>query len=381
MSADAAAPLNDKNFSNPGGQSAFKDVYAGTDYTLGESGPGDYSPSDWECTDADGPVGSAGGKVSVDKGQQVTCELTNTRDTAELKLVKKVKGDNNAKNPGDWDLSADAAAPLDGKNFTVPGDADQFKTVFSGTDYVLTESGPGNYTASDWKCGNADGPVSSTGGTVKLTKDDKVTCEITNDRDLAELKLVKQVEGGSSTPDDWTLTAKAAAPLNNKDISTPGGSGTFETVYAGTDYTLAEAGPGNYTASTWTCVSDQPEAATSQVNPGDVVNLPKDAKVTCTIVNTRDLAELKLVKQVEGGSSTPDDWTLTAKAPAPDNDRNISTPGGSGHVREGLRGHRLHPCRGRPGQLQRPRLGVLRGRPARPRGLRAAGRHHHFGQG
>ena len=71
-----------------------------------------------------------------------------------------------------------------------------------------------------------------------------MTCEITNDRNTAELKLVKKVDGGSAKADDWTLTAKAAAPLNDKNISTPGGSGVFETVYSGIDYTLAETGPG-----------------------------------------------------------------------------------------------------------------------------------------
>ena len=330
LSAAAAAPLDDKNFSNPGGQGTFKSVYSAVEYTLNETGPGDYSPSDWTCKDdQDNPVSSTGGKVTVAKNQKVTCEITNDRDLAELKLVKKVKGDNGDKAPGDWDLSANAAAPLNDKNFTVKGDADTFKTVYSGVNYDLSETGPGNYTASDWKCENADGPVQRDGGKVKLTKNDKVTCEITNDRDTAELKLVKDVKGGSSSADDWTLTAKAEPKLDNKNISTPGGSGTFEEVYSGTDYTLGETGPGNYTGLGWECLSDDPNAAESFVQQGDTVNLEKGEKVTCTIVNERDLAELKLVKQVEG-KNNPDDWTLTAKAEAPDNDKNISTPGGSG---------------------------------------------------
>ena len=333
LSAAAAAPLDDKNFSNLGGQGTFKSVYSAVEYTLNETGPGDYSPSDWTCTDADdNPVSSTGGKVTVAKNQKVLCEITNDRDLAELKLVKKVKGDNGDKAPGDWDLSADAAAPLNDKNFTVKGDADTFKTVYSGINYDLSETGPGNYTASDWKCENADGPVTATDGTVKLKKGDKVTCEITNDRDTAELKLVKDVKGGASKADDWTLTAKAEPKLDNKNISTPGGSGTFETVYSGTDYTSAETGPGNYTGLGWECVG-QDTSATSFVQQGDVVKLQKGEKVTCTIINERDLAELKLVKQVEG-KNNPDDWTLTAKAAAPDDDKNISTPGGSGTFEE-----------------------------------------------
>ncbi|MBK6761959.1 MAG: VWA domain-containing protein [Micrococcales bacterium] len=336
LSAAATAPLNDKNFSNLGGQGTFKSVYTAIEYTLGETGPGDYSPSDWVCTDEQGaPVSSTGGKLTLDKGDKVTCEITNDRDLGELKLVKKVTGDNGDKAPADWDLSAAAAAPLNGYNFTVAGDADTFKTVFSNTEYTLSESGPGNYTASTWTCKNGLGdPVSVTDGKVKVGKSAKVTCEITNDRNTAELKLVKKVSGGSATADDWTLTAKAAAPLNDKNISTPGGSGVFETVYSGTDYTLAESGPGNYTADAWLCESDQNgQVGPQMVQQGDIVSLTKGEKVTCTILNTRDLAQLKLVKQVEG-KNNPDDWTLTAKAAAPDDGLDISTPGGSGQFED-----------------------------------------------
>ncbi|MEI2643981.1 MAG: hypothetical protein V9G10_17170 [Candidatus Nanopelagicales bacterium] len=58
--------------------------------------------------------------------------------------------------------------------------------------------------------------------------------------------------------------------------------------------------------------------------------------MTCTIVNTRDLAQLKLVKKVDGGKAAADEFTLTAKAAAPDNDRNISTPGWFGSVQQAV---------------------------------------------
>jgi hypothetical protein len=55
--------------------------------------------------------------------------------------------------------------------------------------------------------------------------------------------------------------------------------------------------------------------------------------VTCTINNDDIAPTLKLVKTVtneDGGSKAPDDWTLSAGAPAPDNGRNFSNAGGSG---------------------------------------------------
>ena len=257
LSAMAAAPNADKNIVDRAGNiTTLAEIYAGTQYTLSETGPGNYTASDWKCEDADGPVTvTDGNKVTLDKNAEVTCEITNTRDAAELKLLKKVKGDNGDKAPGDWDLTATAAAPNDGKNFTVAGDADTYNSVFAGTQYTLSETGPGNYTASDWKCEDADGTVvSADGNKVTVATGAKVTCEITNDRDLAELAVVKKVDGGASVPADWKLSAKAAAPPTTRTSSTgPGNITTLAEVYAGTEYTLSETGPGNYTASDWVC--------------------------------------------------------------------------------------------------------------------------------
>ena len=91
-----------------------------------------------------------------------------------------------------------------------------------------------------WVCNDAENQtVSSTGGKVNLDKGDQVTCEITNDRDTAELKLVKKVDGGNQVPDDWTLAADAAAPLDDKDFSNLGGQGTFKSrLHRRSEYTL-----------------------------------------------------------------------------------------------------------------------------------------------
>lgn len=171
---------------------------------------------------------------------------------------------------------------------------------------------------------------------VTLKSDESVSCEVYNMRGYAELKLVKQVEGAD--PDSWTLTAKADEPNDDRNISTPGGSGDFETVYAGAEYTLGETGPDNYSQSgDWVCTAEPREEVqlTEQdlpVNNGDKLTLHPYDRVTCTIVNVRDTAELKLVKQVSGAN--PNDWTLSAKAAAPDDGKNFSTPGGSGAFQE-----------------------------------------------
>ncbi len=326
LSAKAAAPNADKNIVDRDGNiTTLAEVYAGTEYTLSETGPGNYTAGSWQCTGTG--VSQNGNKVTVAKGGEVTCEITNTRDLAKLAVVKKVDG--GASVPADWKLSAKAAAPNADKNIVDrDGNITTLAEVYAGTQYTLSETGPGNYTASDWKCEDADGPVTVTGGNkVTLAKNAEVTCEITNKRDLAKLAVVKKVDGGANVPADWKLSAKAAAPNADKNIvDRDGNITTLAEVYAGTEYTLSETGPGNYTASDWKCEdADGPVTVTD----GNKVTLDKNAEVTCEITNTRDAAELKLLKKVTGdnGDKAPGDWDLTATAAAPNDGKNFTVDG------------------------------------------------------
>jgi len=148
---------------------------------------------------------------------------------------------------------------------------------------------------------------------VTLKSDESVSCDVYNTRGLGELKLVKKVDGAN--PDDWTLTAKAGAPNDDRDVSTPGGSGQFETVYSGIEYTLGESGPGGYSPGDWVCVNnpreDVAESAQDAIDlKGDKLTLEPWQRVTCTITNTRDKGSLTITKefnpQASGYSGTFD---------------------------------------------------------------------------
>ncbi len=484
LSAKAAAPLNNKNIVDRAGNiTILAEGLRGHRVHPVRGRSGQLHRQRLGLQDLDrrhGPRRPAD-KVTLATGSKVTCEITNTRDLADLKLLKKVKGDNGDKAPGDWDLTATAAAPDDGKNFTVEGDADIYNSVFAGTQYTLSETGPGNYTASDWKCEDADGPITVTDGNkVTVTKNAEVTCEITNDRNTGELKLKKIVTGGDQQADAWTLSAAAAAPLDDKNFSNLGGQGTFNSVYSAVEYTLNETGPGDYSPSDWTCTDadDNPVSSTggkvtvaknqkvsvrdhqrprpgraevgqegqgrqrrqgsgrlgpvrrrrrtaqrqelhrqgrrrhlqdrllgvnydlSETGPGNytasdwkcenadgpvtatdgTVKLKKSDKVTCEITNDRDTAELKLVKDVKGGSSKADDWTLTAKAEPKLDNKNISTLGGSGMFETVYSG--IDYTLGETGPGNYTGLGwECVGRTPSRQVLRAAGRHRQTGEG
>jgi fimbrial isopeptide formation D2 family protein/LPXTG-motif cell wall-anchored protein len=111
-------------------------------------------------------------------------------------------------------------------------------------------------------------------------------------------------------PTDWTLSAQGPSPISG---ATGDASVTNTAVEVG-DYDLAETGPENYTASTWTCVDAQ--NATVPVD-GAALSLSEGQSVTCTIVNTPVPGEWAITKSsnpVSGSSVQPGDeivYTVT----------------------------------------------------------------------
>jgi hypothetical protein len=146
-----------------------------------------------------------------------------------------------------------------------------------------------------------------------------VTCTVTNDAIEPTLTLRKVVDGGTASPDAWTLTANGPQSLTG----TTGGSGE---VRVG-QYTLSESdGPTGYDPGDWVCEGG------SQTGPDTVIIAVGDA-VTCTITNTHNAEAVHLLtlrKEVVGGPATAADFTLEASGAL----GSISGPSGSPVVTE-----------------------------------------------
>ena len=326
LSATAAAPKDGRNFSNAGGSGVFQTVLANAGYELAESTVAGYTAGSWSC-DGGTLVGST---ITLAAGQTgVTCTINNDDVAPTLKLVKTVTNDDGgAAGPNDWTLSATAAAPKDGRNFSNAGGSGVFQTVLANAGYELAESTVAGYTAGSWSC---DGGT-LVGSTITLAAGQTgVTCTINNDDVAPTLKLVKTVtndDGGAAGPNDWTLSATAAAPKDGRNFSNAGGSGVFQTVLANAGYELAESTVAGYTAGSWSCDGGTLVGSTITLAAGQT-------GVTCTINNDDVAPTLKLVKTVDnganpGGTAVADDWSLSATAAAPKDGRNFSNAGGSG---------------------------------------------------
>ena len=306
-----------RNISTAGGSGTFDQVFANVGYDLSESNVPGYTDGNWSC---DG--GSlSGSTVTLGYGDQVTCTINNDDNPPTLKLVKTVTNDDGGTGvPNDWTLTAAAASPNDGRNFSNLGGSGTFVTVFANAGYDLSENNIPGYTAGSWSC---DGG-SLSGSTITLGLDDDVTCTINNDDDPPTLKLVKVVindNGGTAVADNWTLSANSTA---GRSFSNAGGSGNFETVFANAGYDLSESSLAGYAQfGSWSCDGGSLS--------GSTVTLDVAEAVTCTVTNKDIPPTLKLVKAVindNGGTAVPDNWTLFANSAA---GRSFNNAGGSGN--------------------------------------------------
>ena len=319
LAADASTGSDLRDFTSKTATPIFHNVFGGVAYDLSESGPAGYTAGSWSCTG--GTMNAAHTQVTVALGGSATCDITNDDQVAQLKLVKHVTTDDGGTaTAADFTLAADASTGSDLRDFTSKTATPIFHNVFGGVAYDLSESGPAGYTAGSWSC--TGGTMNAAHTQVTVALGGSATCDITNDDNTPTLKLVKTVtnnDGGAKVANDWTLTATSEAGRN---ISTAGGSGVFENVFANAGYTLDESGPAGYSTQGWSCDGGTLEDGVVTLGLGD--------QVTCTIVNTDDTPQLKLVKTVtnnDGGAKVANDWTLTATSEA---GRNISTAGGSG---------------------------------------------------
>ena len=285
---------------------------AGT-YVLSESGPSGYTSGAWSC---DGGTMTNGWTLVLKDGDGAVCTITNDDRPTRLTLVNTVTNDNGGTaKPADWTLSASGPTTITGHT----GDSAVTDAALKAGTYALDASGPSGYTGV-WSCTSPG----LTGSTLVIGTGDDVTCTLTNDDQGAQLTMIDEVKndnGGTAQPADWTLTATGPTPISGH---TGDASVTDAGVNAGT-YTLGAAGPPGYSGE-WSCASDDvggddvgsDDVRAASAVDGSTLVLDNADSVTCTLSNDDRPAKLTLLEHVvndNGGTAHPIDWTLTATGP------------------------------------------------------------------
>jgi hypothetical protein len=304
LSATAGGPNAGRNFSNLGGSGVFEDVFAGVSYALAENpnpGTGYSSTGEWTCTG--GTLNGAKNAVTVPLGASVTCTITNTDDTATLKLVKN--GSGGSATAADFNLTATAAGNPLGRTFSSQTASPTFHNVAAGAVYTLAETGPAGYTAGTWSCvgGTQVGP------TISVPLGGAVTCTITNTRDTGSITAIKYHDlnaDGSSAGDPvlsgWTLFVDLdkSGTVNGGDLfDTTDSNG--EVTFSGLDTTVNGA-------TYWVCevlqaewVNSDPGAASVTPNGKcKAVTVSKNATTTVRLGNFQRI-KVQVNKTLDGG--------------------------------------------------------------------------------
>jgi hypothetical protein len=318
LKATAAAPKDGRNFASKTATPAFHDVIAGAGYVLSEDAVTGYTAGTWSC-DKTGVL--SGSTVTLALGDLVTCTLINTDNTPSLKLVKQVTNDDGGTlGAGDFNLKAASSGGDATRDFASKTSTPTFHAVFAG-GYALSEDAVTGYTAGSWSC---DKTGALSGSTVTIALGDSVTCTLTNDDNGTQLKLVKVVDnndGGALGAGDFNLKATSSGADATRDFASKTASPVFHNVFAGAGYALSEDGLTGYTAGTWSC--DKAGALS-----GSSVTLALGDSVTCTLHNTDNTPQLKLVKEVtndNGGTLGAGDFTLRAESAGADASRDFSS--------------------------------------------------------
>ena len=264
-------------------------------WALSETTVAGYSAGSWNCSGGN----QNGSNITVGIGGEATCTIINNDIPPQLHLRKIVINDNGGTAvKTDWTLTADGTGTND-LSGTDPVDSG---VTLQADTWALSESGPSNYTASNWVCvgGNQNG------ANITVGIGGEATCTITNDDSPPGLHLRKVVinnNGGTALKTDWTLTADGTGS-NDLSGTDPVDSGPG--LQADT-FALSETGPSGYTASAWVCVGGNQNGSNITITAGQ--------SATCTITNNDIPPKLHLRKVVvnnNGGTATTADFTLTA---------------------------------------------------------------------
>jgi hypothetical protein len=239
----SATPSEGQSISGAGGVSGAT-ARAGLQYTLAEStGPAGYSAGNWSCN---GGVLS-GNKLTLALAEQVTCTITNTRDTGTLTVNKMI---NPADDGGLFNLLI--KGPTNNtKNDQTSGGSTGKQTVDSGSYTVEEAAGTGtSLTAyhAEYVCKNGETTMASGNATVSdsftVSKGVNVICTFTNTKYASISGYKYEVNAGATTgtqgSPDWTISLLLdGQPINTPQVTDANGHYSFDKLLPGI-YSLAE---------------------------------------------------------------------------------------------------------------------------------------------
>ncbi|HEX6539924.1 MAG TPA: hypothetical protein VF155_12175, partial [Candidatus Dormibacteraeota bacterium] len=274
-------------------------------HTVGETAGTSTSLSNYgssvSCVNGSTAVSTTGTNpwtLSVTKGSNIVCTITNTRSNGTLTVVKALSptsdpGLFDLKIDGTTDASAVGNAGTTGAQAVTPASHTVSEAAASTSSTALTD-----YTTGI-VCKNGTTTVASGTGTslaVNVSSNQNIVCTITNTRNNGSLTVVKSL---SPTSDPGLFDLKIDGTTDASAVGNAGTTGA-QTVTPGSHTVSEAAASTSSTALTdyTTSISCNDTAGTHGSGTSLAVTVHSNDNITCTITNTRNNGSLTVVKSL-----------------------------------------------------------------------------------
>ncbi len=302
-------PLGDFNLTTSGGTATTSTVAVPTGtFDISEVVPAGWDLTDVSCSGAT-PTITTKVTITAVKDANIVCTFTNTRHTANLVIKKVAVGGNST-----FGFTSDT--PLGNFNLTTSlGAAETLSVAVPTGSYDIAEVLPANWDLTGVICTGAQYSTSGTQVTIAATKDASIVCTFTNTRNTARLTVIKNTVGGNGT---FGFTSNT--PLGDFNLTTVNATATTSTVSLVTGtYDISEVVPAGWDLTDVSCTGATPTITTKVT-----ITAVKDADIVCTFTNTRQSANVTVVKNTVGGNAT---FGFTSDTPL--GDFGLTTSGGT----------------------------------------------------
>src|SRR4029079_2239902 len=333
LQIDGSTPASGANVGD-GGTTGAQTVTPGV-HTVGETAGTGTSLANYtssiSCDDdaATSSTDSGPLNVTVNSNDDITCTITNTRNTGKLTVVKDLSP---AADPGLFNLQIDGSTPASGANVG-DGGTTGAQTVTPGVHTVGETAGTGtslaNYTSSI-SCDDDAATSSTDSGPLNVTvnSNDDITCTITNTRNTGKLTVVKDLSPAAD-PGLFNLQIDGSTPASGANVGDGGTTGA-QTVTPGVHTVGETAGTGTSLANYTSSISCDDDAATSSTDSGPLnVTVNSNDDITCTITNTRNGGKLTVVKDLSPAAD-PGLFNLQIDGSTPASGANVGDGGTTG---------------------------------------------------
>jgi uncharacterized repeat protein (TIGR01451 family) len=319
VNSGAALPANwqltasgSGGFTDSGNSVTYHTVLANEAYTLSESGPSGYSQlGSWQCDGGD----LTGDILTLDLAEDVSCTVTNTRDTGTITIIKNAIGGNDT-----FGFTIGGETGFTPTIDTTQNNSTGLITVATGFYTVSESSIPTGWNLTSASC--VDDTKTEVTTSFSVDKGDNITCTFTNTkygsiqgRKYEDLNGSGNWDGGESYLNNWIihLFDSGWTQLAQMETGDTGETGQykFASLLPGTYYLCEDLKSGwTQTEPASGEVRNSSFCRTEVVNAGDILTTKHFGNFKNTYIQGRKFNDINANALQDLGEPNLNGWTI-----------------------------------------------------------------------